>query len=66
MCILHCLISPRCTDPVVCSEPGAIRIVDDNVIQICSQGDWYRICGDTWTQSQATVACRQLGLNTNG
>ena len=35
---------------------------------ICSQGEWYTLCGDTnsWTQTQARVACRQMGLNPNG
>ncbi len=54
-------------DPVVCSDPGTIRIIDDtSIVQICSQGDWYSICGNTWSQSQTIVTCRQLGLNTNG
>ena len=40
----------------------------DDTVQICSQGEWYTLCGDTniWKESQAMVACRQLGLNPNG
>ena len=40
----------------------------NNTLVICSQGEWYTLCGDTnsWTQTQARVACRQMGLNPNG
>lgn len=53
-------------EPVVCAA-GMINVVNTTV-QICSQGDWHTICGDTntWTSAQARVACRQLGLSPNG
>ena len=58
----------RILEPVTCDKAGAIKIVNDTIIQICSQGEWYSVCGDSdrWTDAQAMVACRQLGFNPIG
>ncbi len=64
-CVFVVLINMM-IEPVVCAA-GMINVVNTTV-QICSQGDWHTICGDTntWTSAQARVACRQLGLSPNG
>ena len=54
------------SEPIVC-EAGELKIIN-NTLVICSQGEWYLLCGDisSWTQAQARVACRQMGLSPNG
>ena len=55
------------SEPIVCEAAGELKIIN-NSLAMCSQGEWYTLCGNTssWTQAQARVACRQMGLNPNG
>lgn len=44
--------------------------IDDTLsigrIEICLEGQWMAICGNIWTQEDASVACRQLGFSGPG
>ena len=45
---------------------GGELSLDGKVLKICAFGQWHTLCGNTWTLSQAKVACRQLGRNPFG
>ena len=55
---------PIILEPIVC-EAGELKIENDTLI-ICAQGEWHTLCAQSWTTLQATVACRQMGLNPVG
>ena len=52
------------------------RCVEDNLrlvggkrygrIEICKNGEWGTICNDGWDNTDASVACRQLGFKAEG
>ena len=44
---------------------GDIRRMEDpeGLIEICVRNTWARLCADYLEQSEATVACRQLGFS---
>ena len=52
---------------------GTVRLVDgDNYnatagrVEYCIGGRWGTVCNYLWSEADATVVCRQLGLNTFG
>ena len=63
----HCILQIH-TPATVCSN-GNIRFRDSNVdndnegiIQVCINQQWSDVCDESWSESDAIVACRQLGF----
>ena len=51
-----------------CSTAGDVRLVDgmtiyEGRVEICLYGEWGTICDHNWGESDARVACTQLGLS---
>ena len=52
-------------------QEGVIRLfngssVSDGVVEYCLDSTWTPVCGDDWDESEAAVACRQLGFAGEG
>ena len=62
--ILHILPALQC-------EEGDLRLtgssaINQGTVEICKNEIWGTICYSNWGQSEANVACRQLGFSANG
>ena len=54
-----------------CSQNGEIRLTNgvnshEGRVEICLDGLWSTVCDEFWDESDARVACRQLGFLTLG
>ena len=52
-------------------EEGDLRLtgssaINQGAVEICMNETWGTICYSNWGQSEANVACRQLGFSENG
>ena len=54
---------------ITCTN-GVIRLQGGNAtsgrVEICNNNDWGTVCDDQWDDSDAQVACGQLGFDTTG
>ena len=52
-----------------CQTEGSLQLYSTGVFQIlevCVNGSWGRVCGDDWDNSQTQVVCEQLGYSRYG
>jgi len=52
-------------------QAGVIRLLNGSAtsegeVQYCRNSVWTPVCGDTWGENEAAVACRQLGFAGEG
>ena len=50
---------------------GQVRLMGGNIpnegrVEICMNNVWGTVCGASWSSTDATVVCRQLGYSTQG
>ncbi|KAL8202191.1 UNVERIFIED_CONTAM: hypothetical protein K2H54_001698, partial [Gekko kuhli] len=45
---------------------GAVRLAEGGRVELYFHGLWGTVCGDEWTDREASVVCRQLGLSEIG
>ena len=50
---------------------GTIYLVDgqnikEGIVLLCSDGEWYLVCGDRWSDTEAGVVCSTLGYSAKG
>ena len=60
MLLIHTV--PECggQDDVIRLYNGASAL--EGVVEYCLNSTWTPVCGDDWDETEAAVACRQLGL----
>ena len=55
----------RCYGVITCGQ-GGIRLrggtANSGRVEICNNNVWGTVCDDSWDNTDARVACRQLGL----
>ena len=57
-------MSVGCNDTDIRLVEGRNNSKLEGRVEVCYHRQWRRVCGDSWDNSDAVVACRQLGLNT--
>ena len=60
---VRCIVNRDCAD-------GDIRLVNNPIgrnssgrVEICRNEQWGTVCDDAWDNTDASVACRQLGFS---
>ena len=64
ICFLSLFTGSECDD-------GDLRLTGSELanegrLEVCYLGVWGTVCDEDWTISNAVVACRQLGFDTEG
>lgn len=71
--VCTCKNFPEPSTPMADCEDGDLRLVDgidtstnEGRLEICFSSAWGTICGDQFNQTEAAVACSQLGFSRQG
>ena len=48
------------------SDPNSVRLSEEQVVEVCAGGYRTGVCSSNWDDTDASVVCRQLGLEDNG
>ncbi len=71
MCYVHVSLLNMCFPTAAVCIQGDIRLVGgadfrQGRVEVCNSNAWGTVCDDFFGADEATVACRQLGLNGDG
>ena len=69
-CHLVCKESFLCPPAIPCQN-GTVRLVGgannySGRVEVCVDGKWGTVCGDSFTQEHAVAVCSRLGYRTTG
>ena len=63
---LYACVAVNCTEGALRLAGTLLQYVHYGRMEICVQNQWHSICGDTWTEYDVAVACRELGYTDHG
>ena len=69
--LLHIAMLHSITNVFTDCDHGDIRLVSisnplQGRVEVCYDGVWGTVCSQSWSRSDAAVACRQLGFSSTG
>jgi len=64
-CISQYAATPTCEERLIRLMNGSQPAALEGHIEICINNQWGAICNEGWSDYDAAVACRQLGISTN-
>ena len=63
---LYVCVAVNCTEGALRLAGTLLQYAHYGRMEVCIQNQWRSICGDTWTEHGAAVACKELGYSEHG